>query len=180
MDNQHEQSELSPLQLLEQRIDLIQRKISELLEQQKQTEAQISHYRSLLRQYRGVYEAESLGLGYHPPIPDSIKAEIDSAVNPPSEIVAEKESPTTAAGLPIRSVFKAVLIIMTESAGQPLHGTQVHEKVMERYPEVVEGTKAKNSYSAVVAALNRGAKQGYYERLEPNVYQMKPREVDEE
>jgi len=180
MDNQHEQSDLSPLQLLEQRIDLIQLKVSELLEQQKQTEAQLNHYRSLLRHYRGVYEAEGLDFGYHPPMPDSIKAEIDKAVNPPSEIVIEKEPSTIPAGLPIQSVFKAVLIIMTESDGRPLHGTQVHEKVMERYSEVVEGTKVKNSYSAVVAALNRGTRQGFYERLEPNIYRMKPREVDAE
>jgi hypothetical protein len=111
---------------------------------------------------------------------DSIKAEIYKAVNVPSKTLGEKEPPATTAGLPIRSVFKAVLIIMTESGGKPLHGTQVHEKVMERYPEVVQGTKTKNSYSAVVAALNRGARQGFYERLEPNVYQMKPREVDVE
>lgn len=179
MDNQQEQSEA--LQLLEQRIDVIQRKIAGLLEQQKQIEGELNHYRAMLRQYRGVYEAESLGLGYHPPLPDSIKAEIEKAVNLPLEkAVQKKELPPTVAGLPIRSVFKAVLIIMTESGGQPLHGTQVHEKVMERYPEVVQGTKAKNSYSAVVAALNRGAKQGLYERLEPNVYRMKPREVDVE
>lgn len=180
MDEQQEQLKNSTLQVLEQRIDVIQRKVSGLLEQQKEIENQINHYRSLLRQYRAVYEAESLGLGYHPPMSDSIKAEIDKAVNLPSEIVTEKEPPTTVAGLPIRSVFKAVLIIMTESGGQPLHGTQIHEKVMERYPEVVEGTKAKNSYSAVVAALNRGARQEFYERVEPNVYRMKPREVDVE
>jgi hypothetical protein len=177
MDEEQEQSEA--LRLLEQRVDVIQRKIAGLLEQQKQIEAEISHYRTLLRQYRGVYEAETLGLGYRPPLPDSIKAEIEKAVNLSSEKAAQKkELPTTAAGLPIRSVFKAVLIIMTESGGQPLHGTQIHEKVMERYPEVVQSTKAKNSYSAVVAALNRGAKQDLYERLEPNVYRMKPREVD--
>ena len=180
MNNPDEQSELSPLELLEQRVNLIQRKISELLEQQKQTESQINHYRSLLRQYRGVYEAESLGLDYHPPVPDPIKAEINKLVNSSSEVVTKKEPPTTATGLPIRSVFKAVLIIMTESSGQPLHGTQVHEKVMERYPEVAENTKTKNAYTAVVAALNRGAKQGLYEKLEPNVYRMKPREVDAE
>ena len=179
MDDQQEQSEA--LRLLEQRIDLIQRKLASLLEQQKQTEAEISHYRSLLRQYRAVYEAESLGLGYRPSLPDSIKAEIEKAVNlPPEKAVQKTELPTTGTGVPIRSVFKAVLIIMTESGGQPLHGTQVHEKVMERYPDVVQGTKTKSSYSAVVAALNRGAKQGLYERLEPNVYRMKPREVDAE
>jgi len=177
MDEQQEKSEA--LRLLEQRIDVIQRKIADLLEHQKQIEAEIGHYRTLLRQYRGVYEAESLGLGYHPPLPDSIKAEIEKAVNLPTEkTVTLKELPATVAGLPIRSVFKAVLIIMTESGGQPLHGTQVHEKVMERYPDVVQGTKTKSSYSAVVAALNRGAKQGLYERLEPNVYRMKAREVD--
>lgn len=176
MDEHQEQPNGSTLQLLEERIDLLQRKVSELLEQQKDIENQINHYRSLLRQYRVVFEAESLGLGYRPSAPAPIKAEVNDAVNSSTAAISDGEPPVAPTGLPIRSVFKAVLVIMTESNGQPLHGSQVHERVAERYPYLGEHTKAKNLYTAVVAALNRGARQGLYERLEPNVYCVRPRE----
>jgi hypothetical protein len=175
MEEEQEQLKSSTLKLLEQRIDVIQRKVTGLLEQQKDIENQINHYRSLLRQYRAVFEAESLGLGYRPPASAPIKDEEREAVKSPVT-ASNLEPPVTPAGIPIRSVFKAVLVIMTESNGQPLHGSQVHQKVAERYPQLEHDTKTKNLYSAVTAALNRGARQGLYERLEPNVYRMRPRE----
>lgn len=176
MGEPQEQSNGSTLQLLEERIDFLQRKASELLEQQKEIESQVNHYRSLLRQYRAVYEAESLGLGYRPSTPTPAKGREGDDMNVPPAPVADAHQPVTPAGVPIRSVFKAVLVIMTESRGQPLHGSQVHERVTARYPDLRENTKAKNLYTAVVAALNRGTRQGLYERLEPNVYRMRLRE----
>jgi|GEM_PF-3966232 len=180
MDEEQEQVKSSTLKLLEQRIDVIQRKVTGLLEQQKEIETEINHYRSLLRQYRAVYEAESLGLGYKPPVKppsaDSIKDEVAEVVKPAAAAVSNEESPVTPEGIPIRSVSKAVLVIMTESNGQPLHGTQVHERVAERYPNLERDTKTRNLYSAVTKALSRGTGQGLYERLEPNVYRMRPRE----
>jgi hypothetical protein len=176
MDERQETPKDSTLQLLEQRVDFLQRKVSELQDQQKEIETQINHYRSLLRQYRAVYEAESLGLGPRPPTPVSTKTEVDEAVSLPAATKSGRELTVTPTGIPLRSVFKAVLVIMTESKGQSFHGSQVHERVAERYPHLKENTKAKNLYTAVVAALNRGARQGLYERLEPNVYRMKPRE----
>jgi hypothetical protein len=176
MGELQEQPNGSTLHLLEERVDFLQRKVSELLEQQKEIEGQINHYRSLLRQYRVVYEAESLGLGYRPPTPTPAKGRESDATDVPAAPVADTEPLVTPAGVPIRSVFKAVLVIMTESKGQPLHGSQVHERVAVRYPALKENTKAKNLYTAVAAALNRGTRQGLYERLEPNVYRMRPRE----
>ena len=176
MDDQQEKLKNSTLQLLEQRVDVIQRKVTGLLEQQKEIENQINHYRALLRQYRAVYEAESLGLGYRPPVSAPIKDEERETVKAPTTAVSDVEPPVTPTGIPIRSVFKAVLVIMTESNGQPLHGSQVHEKVAERYPHLEQDTKTKNLYTAVTAALSRGARQGLYERMEPNVYRIRPRE----
>lgn len=176
MDSAQEPKDNTTLKLLEERIDSLQRKVSELLEQQKDIETQVNHYRALLRQYRAVFEAESLGMGYVPSAPPTpISGEGKDVVNTPAIQVPKGQSPVTPAGGPIRSVFKAVLVIMIESKGQPLHGTVVHERVTERYSSLAADTKAKNLYTAVVAALSRGARQGLYERLEPNVYRMRPR-----
>jgi hypothetical protein len=56
------------LKYLEQRLELLQRKVKDLIDQREEIECQIKNYKELVRYYRGVWETEK-GVGLQNQLP---------------------------------------------------------------------------------------------------------------
>lgn len=138
---------------LAKRVELIQAKIQELIEQQQELQNQINHYRNLLRQYRGVMEAEQLGL--QPP--ESIETGLGEIVNIPTD------NPST--------VAEAVRQVMSEHKGEPLRVSQVSGLVRERYPGLRGRVRTNTIYGAITYALHRGVETGLWRKVRSGIYE---------
>jgi hypothetical protein len=148
---------------LGQRIELLQRRVTELMEQQKAIERQIKAYKELIRHYRAVYEAEH-GLGMEGQLTPTMIENLE-------KIIAEAESDKTTKQY--KSVPEAVLEVLSEKK-KALHATQVSKAVVQKYPDMEE--RVKDIGRQVVVALVRGTQQGLYEHVGRNIYQLKKKE----
>jgi len=143
-----------------QRLELLQRRINELVEQQKVTERQIRAYKALVRHYHAVYQAEH-GL--------SIEGELTPKLIDQLEQIASEGQPTKETK-GHGSATHAVLEIMSQKA-DALHASQIAKEVIEKYPAIAQ--RVKDIQKAVVLALVRGVQQGLYERVGRSVYKLK-------
>lgn len=143
-----------------QRLELLHRRINELMERQKATERQIKAYKELVRHYHAVYEAEH-GLGMEGQLTPKLIEQLEQIVFEAEPIKEAKE---------YKSVPDAVLEIMSEKA-DALHASQITEAVIEKYPAIRE--RIKDIEKRVVVALVRGIQQDLYERVGRNVYKLK-------
>ena len=151
----HNDSDQAIIDPLTKRVELIQAKIQQLMEQQQDIQNQINHYRNLLRQYHAVMEAEQLGL--QPP--SSIEAGLKEIVN----ITGGIKSPST--------VAEAVRQIMSEHRGQPLKVLQVAELVRERFPGLRGRVRTNTIYGAITYALHRGVDEGLWRKIRSGIYE---------
>lgn len=146
-----------------QRLELLHRRISELMEQQKATERQIKAYKDLVRHYHAVFEAEH-GLGMEGQLEPETIERLEHIIN-------ESESTKETKGY--KSVPDAVLEILSEKT-DALHAREIARAVVQKYPSIEE--QVKNIEKRVVVALVRGVQQGLYERVGRNIYRLKTKE----
>lgn len=142
------------------RIDLLTRRINELIEQQKATERQIKAYKELIRYYHAVYEAEH-GLGTEGQLEPELMEKLERIINDVESTKAKKS---------IKSVPDAVLEILLEK-NEPLHAKEIAKAIVEKYPEIQE--RVRDIEKRVVVALVRGTQQDMYERVGRNIYKLK-------
>lgn len=143
-----------------QRLELLHRRINELIEQQKATERQIKAYKDLVRHYHAVYEAEH-GLGTEGQLEPEVIEKLERIMNEAEPVKETKE---------YKSVPDAVLEILSEKTSA-LHASQIAKAVIEKYPSI--GDRVKNIEKRVVVALVRGVQQNLYERVGRNIYKLK-------
>jgi hypothetical protein len=143
------------IEILEARVDILQRKIADIQALQQQSDAELAHYRELHKLYRKVLEAEELGLGHTPSIP----IEQDPIVN--GTVLKVKPS----------SVADAVRRIMAEHPSEQMHRLEVAKAVKERYPDIV--SKTKDFEAAVGYALHAGKEKGLWAWVRSGVYKYK-------
>jgi len=143
-----------------QRLELLHRRINELIEQQKATERQIKAYKELVRHYHAVYEAEH-GLGIEGQLTPQLIEQLE-------QIVLEEEPAKEAKGY--KSVPDAVLEIMSEKM-ESLHASQIAKAVTEKYPDIAD--RIKDIEKRIVVALVRGVQQELYERVGRSIYKLK-------
>lgn len=152
------------LKYLAQRLDLLQRKVTELHEQREEIERQIKIYKELFRYYRAVYETER-GVGIQAQLSPEIIRIIEEGVV--SEKAETKVSKVSEEGLTIpRVVFE---ILSEEKV--PLHCRKLCQLIVNKYPTFAKGVK--NLEKQVGSALVRGYQKGVYERTAPNTYRLK-------
>jgi hypothetical protein len=142
------------------RLELLHRRINELIEQQKATERQIKAYKDLVRHYHAVYEAEH-GLGTEGQLEPELIEKLEQIIN-------EAEPAKETKGY--KSVSDAVLEVLSERT-DALHASQIAKAITERYPAIQE--RVKDIEKRVVVALVRGVQQELYERVGRNVYKLK-------
>lgn len=142
-------------QTLQERVDMLQRKIADIQALQQQSDAELAHYRELHKLYRRVLEAEELGLGHAP----SGIIEADPIAN--GTVLKAKPS----------SVADAVRRIMAEHPGEQMHRLEVAKAVGERYPDIVG--KTKDFEAAVGYALHAGKEKGLWSWIRSGVYKYK-------
>lgn len=142
------------IEILKERVDIIQRKIAELQEMQKQSDAEIAYYRELHKLYRKVLEAEELGPGHKL-----------SFVNFEGSQMAN----TTILTHNPASVSDAVRRIMAEHPGELMHRLEVAKAIEEKYPEIV--SKTKDFSDAVLCALHAGKEKGLWKWVRGGTYQ---------
>lgn len=145
---------------LGQRIELLQRRVTQLMEQQTATEGQIRAYKELIRHYRAVYEAEH-GLGMEGQLTPEVIKKLE-------KIVDEAEPNKTAKQH--KSVPEAVLEVLSEKK-KALHATQVSKAIVQKYPDMKD--RVKDIDRQVVVALVRGTQQRLYNHVGRNIYQLK-------
>ncbi len=151
----HNSSDQLIIDSLTKRVELLQAKIQELMEQQQEIQLQINHYKNLLRQYRSVMEAEHLGL--QPP--ESIEAETRETVNIPIAV----RNPST--------VAEAVRQVMSQHMGEPLRVSQVFDLVQKQYPNLQGRVRVDSIYGAVTYALHRGVNEGLWRKVRSGIYE---------
>ena len=147
-----------------QRLELLHRRVNELIEQQKATERQINAYKQLVRHYHAVYEAEH-GLGMEGELTPEIIENLERIII--EEEPVEKAPKETKQ---YKSVPNAVLEFLSERT-DALHASEVSKAIAEKYPTIAERTK--DIERRVVVALVRGVQQGLYERVGRNIYKLK-------
>jgi hypothetical protein len=145
------------IQTLQQRVDILQRKIADIQALQQQSDAELAYYRELHKLYRKVLEAEELGLGYKP----SAFVDAEGYLIANTTVVTSK--PTT--------VADAVRRIMAEHPGEKMHRLEVAKVVEERYPDMV--SKTKDFEGAVLCALHVGKEKGLWSWVRSGVYKYK-------
>jgi len=138
------------LKHLEERVKLLQAKVTNLSEQRTEIERQIEKYRELIKYYRAVYEAEA-GVGLQNEV--SLQSlGVDTTSQPPRA----REGTLTS----------AVFHILSQNS--PMRIEKIAAAVVEKYPEIAK--KTKNLTHTVEATCFRGYKRGIYERVEPRCY----------
>lgn len=142
-----------------ERLELLHRRINELVERQRATERQIKAYKELVRHYHVVYEAEH-GLDMEGQLEPEVIERLEQIIT--EEPVQETKG--------YKSVPDAVLEFMSERTDS-LHATQISRAIAEKYPAIEE--QVKNLDKRVVVALVRGVQQGLYERVGRNIYKLK-------
>lgn len=143
-----------------QRLELLHRRINELMEQQKATERQIKAYKELVRHYHAVYEAEH-GLGMEKQLEPEIIERLE-------RILSEAEPVKETKGY--KSIPDVVLEVLSEKT-DALHASEIAKAITQKYPAIEE--QVKNIEKRVVVALVRGVQQGLYERVGRNIYKLK-------
>jgi len=151
---------------IEQRLELLHRRVNELIEQQQATEKQIKAYTRLVRHYHAVYEAE-YGLGMEKELTPETIEKLEQIII--EEEPGRKEPKQTKQ---YKSVPSAVLEILSEETNA-LHASEVAKAIIQKYPGVEE--RVKDVERSVVVALVRGVQQGLYERVGRNVYKLRSR-----
>lgn len=148
------------LKHLEQRVDLLQRRITELGEQREEIERQIKHYKELMRYYRGVYEAEQ-GVGLQNQIsPEAVKRieQMFSAQPEVTSIQTKKRA---------RTISWAVFQILIKKDA-PMRIEEICEAITNQYPDIAK--KAKNLFHGVEVVCIRGSRKKTLERVAPRRY----------
>jgi len=157
------------LKHLEQRVDLLQRRITELGEQREEIERQIKNYKELMRYYRGVFEAEQ-GVGIQNQI--SVAGKDGSMEDLISKITKDSEEKPSAPRItPRKPNIRWAMNQILETANEPLSTMQLCQLIAERYPDIAGGSK--NLFHTVEATLWRGCKQHTYEWVNKGLYRLK-------
>lgn len=143
-----------------QRLELLHRRINELIEQQKVTERQIKAYKDLVRHYHAVYEAEH-GLGMEGQLEPELIERLEQIITEAEPVKETKQ---------YKSIPDAVLEVLSEKP-DALHASQIAKVVIQKYPTIEE--RVKDIQKRVVVALVRGVQQGLYERVGRNIYRLK-------
>ena len=146
---------------IRQRLELLHRRINELMEQQKATEKQIKAYKELVRYYHAVYEAEH-GLGIEKDLEPELLEKLERIVTEEPE--EDKKQ--------YKSVPEAVIEVLVDKS-QPLHASEIAKEVIQKYPDMED--RVKDVKRQVVVALVRGVQQDMYERVGRNIYKLKPK-----
>ena len=143
-----------------QRLELLHRRINELMEQQKVTERQIKAYKELVRHYHAIYEAEH-GLDMEGQLTPTLIEQLEQIVYQPEPAQESKQ---------YKSIPDAVLEVLSGRT-DALHASEIAKAVVEKYPTIEE--RVKDVEKRVVVALVRGVQQSLYERVGRNIYRLK-------
>ena len=141
------------------RIELLHRRINELIEQQKANERQIKAYKELVRHYHAVFETEH-GLGMEGELSPELIERLERII---SEVEPSKKKQYT-------SIPDAVLEVMSGKT-ETMGASQIAKAIIEKHPEIEE--QVKNIPKRVTVALVRGVQQDLYERVGRNMYRLK-------
>lgn len=148
---------------LRQRLELLHRRINQLMERQKATEKQIKTYKQLVRYYHAVYEAEH-GLSMEGQLEPGIIERLDRIIS---------EEPQDERKQQYKSVPEAVIEVLIEKTG-PMHVNEIAKAIIEKYPDIED--RVKNIEKRVTVALVRGMQQELYERVGRSIYKLKPKQ----
>ena len=146
------------VQHLEQRLDLLQRRIVELTSQRDEIERQIKNYRDLIRYYRAVWEAEK-GVGLQKELPPEVIRAIEEDMGALKETEqGEKKAQT---------ISWAVKQILAQ-VGRPMRLEAIERAILEQYPDIAK--KSKNLYHSIEAQCLRARQEGIMRKVAPRCY----------
>jgi len=148
------------LKHLEQRVNLLQRRITELGEQREEIERQIKNYKELMRYYRGVYEAEQ-GVGVQGQISSEAIKRIEEALSAHPGVTTERVKKRE------RTVTWAVFQILAKK-DIPMRIEEICEVITQQYPDIAKG--AKNLFHGVEVVCLRASRNKILERVAPRRY----------
>ena len=140
---------------LQQRVDILQRKIADIQALQQQSDAELAYYRELHKLYRKVLEAEELGLGYKP----SVFVDAEGSLIANTTVITS--NPVT--------VADAVRRVMAEHPGEMMHRIEVAKAIRELYPAIV--SRSKDFEATVECALQAGKEKRLWKWVRNGTYQ---------
>lgn len=153
-------------QHLEQRLELMQRRVVELTHQRDEIERQIKNFKELIRYYRAVWEAEK-GVGLQKEIPPEVIQAIEA------DLAREKIEKPEKRGQSISWAVKQILA----QAGRPMRLEAIETAIVEQYPDIAK--KSKNLYHSIEAQCLRARQQGIMQKVGPRCYAFVKKEKTE-
>lgn len=157
---------------LEQKIDLLQRKVVELTEHRDEIDRQLRNHKELIRYYRGVFEAEQ-EVGIQNQV--TVASNDETMEELITKVVQDSESKQPAQHIiPRNKNIRWAMNQILESASEPLNAMRLCQLITERYPDIAD--RSKNLFHTVEAQLWRGRRQNIYEWVDKGLYRLKRNE----